>query len=42
MDDLNRFCRFYGIKTKQGRQLRDYFHETRELMKMKACSTDLA
>jgi len=36
MDELNRFVKFYRMNTLAGRVLRDYLHETRALMKMRA------
>lgn len=36
MDELNRFVKFYGIERPHAMQLREYFHETREVMRMRA------
>ena len=33
MDDLNRFCAFHHLPLRNARELREYFHEKRELMR---------
>jgi len=38
MDDLNRFCNFHGLPQNVGLELREYFHEKRELMRAEARS----